>query len=140
MAIRFADEPGHCPDPSSTPDPLTGGFCASNFSVGPAVGKFCWDRQPDYSAFRESSFGHGILEVPFPSYLTSSPRCLLCAMHHKHGGRTVTLNKLIYMLCLGTNYLKDIQANKALLYHVRFLCNNLMLVGLKQGCCIVNII
>ncbi|KAJ4728474.1 Purple acid phosphatase [Melia azedarach] len=35
MAIQHADEPG----------------------------KFCWDRQPDYSAFRESSFGHGILEV-----------------------------------------------------------------------------
>ncbi|KAK9183463.1 hypothetical protein WN944_026615 [Citrus x changshan-huyou] len=30
---------------------------------GPAAGKFCGDRQPDYSAFRESSFGHGILEI-----------------------------------------------------------------------------
>ncbi|KAK1270133.1 Purple acid phosphatase 15 [Acorus gramineus] len=30
---------------------------------GPATGNFCWDRQPDYSAYRESSFGHGILEV-----------------------------------------------------------------------------
>ncbi|CAI0380384.1 unnamed protein product [Linum tenue] len=29
-----------------------------------AKGKFCWDSQPEWSAFRESSFGHGILEVP----------------------------------------------------------------------------
>ncbi|KAJ0035283.1 hypothetical protein Pint_25435 [Pistacia integerrima] len=40
-----------------------GGFCAFNFTSGPAAGKFCWDRQPGYSAYRESSFGHGILEV-----------------------------------------------------------------------------
>lgn len=63
MAITHADEPGNCPEPGSTPDPYMGGFCAFNFSSGPAAGKFCWDRQPDYSAFRESSFGHGILEV-----------------------------------------------------------------------------
>ncbi|RDX65612.1 Purple acid phosphatase 15, partial [Mucuna pruriens] len=63
MAINFADEPGHCPDPLSTPDPYMGGFCATNFTFGPTVSKFCWDRQPDYSAFRESSFGYGILEV-----------------------------------------------------------------------------
>ncbi|KAL6978794.1 Purple acid phosphatase 15 [Sarracenia purpurea var. burkii] len=63
MAIKHADEPGHCPEPSSTPDPYMGGFCATNFTTGPAAGRFCWDRQPDYSAFRESSFGHGILEV-----------------------------------------------------------------------------
>ncbi|KAF7845567.1 Purple acid phosphatase 15 [Senna tora] len=63
MSVEFADEPGHCPDPSSTPDPYMGGFCATNFTFGPAKGKFCWDRQPEFSAFRESSFGHGILEV-----------------------------------------------------------------------------
>ncbi|KAK2414125.1 purple acid phosphatase [Trifolium repens] len=63
MSIPFADEPGHCPDPSTTPDPYMGGFCATNFTFGPAAGKFCWDRQPDYSAFRESSFGYGIFEV-----------------------------------------------------------------------------
>ncbi|KAG5002305.1 hypothetical protein JHK87_023377 [Glycine soja] len=63
MAIKFADEPGHCPDPLSTPDPYMGGFCATNFTFGTKVSKFCWDRQPDYSAFRESSFGYGILEV-----------------------------------------------------------------------------
>lgn len=73
MAIKFADEPGHCPDPLTTPDPYMGGFCATNFTFGPAVSKFCWDRQPDYSAFRESSFGYGILEVLFPSYPTSRP-------------------------------------------------------------------
>ncbi|KAJ8425407.1 hypothetical protein Cgig2_028787 [Carnegiea gigantea] len=63
MAIQHADEPGNCPEPSSTPDKFMGGFCAANFTSGPAAGKFCWDRQPDYSAYRESSFGHGILEV-----------------------------------------------------------------------------
>ncbi|OMO90735.1 hypothetical protein CCACVL1_07306 [Corchorus capsularis] len=63
MAIEHADEPGNCPEPSSTYDVYMGGFCATNFTSGPAAGKFCWDRQPDYSAFRESSFGHGILEV-----------------------------------------------------------------------------
>lgn len=63
MAIEHADEPGNCPEPSTTPDKYMGGFCAANFTSGPAAGKFCWDRQPDYSAYRESSFGHGILEV-----------------------------------------------------------------------------
>lgn len=63
MAIEHADTPGNCPEPLTTPDPYMGGFCATNFTTGPAAGKFCWDRQPDYSAFRESSFGHGILEV-----------------------------------------------------------------------------
>ncbi|XVF21375.1 hypothetical protein REPUB_Repub12eG0085100 [Reevesia pubescens] len=63
MAIEHADEPGNCPEPSSTYDVSMGSFCATNFTRGPAAGKFCWDQQPDYSAFRESSFGHGILEV-----------------------------------------------------------------------------
>ncbi|KAK9933218.1 hypothetical protein M0R45_020421 [Rubus argutus] len=32
-------------------------------TVGDGAGKFCWDQQPEYSAYRESSFGHGLLEV-----------------------------------------------------------------------------
>lgn len=64
MAINHADDPDNCPDPSTTPDDYMGGFCAFNFTSGPAAGKFCWDRQPEYSAYRESSFGHGIVEVP----------------------------------------------------------------------------
>ncbi|PIN14696.1 Purple acid phosphatase [Handroanthus impetiginosus] len=63
MAITHADDPGHCPEPFTTPDEFMGGFCAYNFTSGPATGKFCWDRQPEYSAYRETSFGHGILEV-----------------------------------------------------------------------------
>ncbi|CAN4120788.1 unnamed protein product [Withania somnifera] len=63
MAIEHADEPGKCPKPASTPEKFMGGFCAYNFTSGPAAGNFCWDQQPDYSAYRESSFGHGILEV-----------------------------------------------------------------------------
>lgn len=63
MAIPHADDSGNCPDPTSTPDSYMGGFCAYNFTSGPAAGKFCWDRQPEFSAYRESSFGHGIFEV-----------------------------------------------------------------------------
>ncbi|VAI20479.1 purple acid phosphatase 15 [Triticum aestivum] len=63
MATTHADEPGHCPDPRPKPNAFIGCFCAFNFTSGPAAGRFCWDRQPDYSAYRESSFGHGILEV-----------------------------------------------------------------------------
>jgi hypothetical protein len=63
MATTHADEPGRCPDPLSTSDPFIGGYCGFNFTSGPAAGRFCWDRQPDYSAYREASFGHGILEV-----------------------------------------------------------------------------
>ncbi|XP_060959895.1 purple acid phosphatase 15 isoform X2 [Cannabis sativa] len=63
MAIAHTDEPGNCPKPSETIDPFMGGSCAFNFTSGPAAGKFCWDEQPEYSAYRESSFGHGILEV-----------------------------------------------------------------------------
>ncbi|XXG78603.1 hypothetical protein AAC387_Pa08g2511 [Persea americana] len=63
MAVSHADDPGNCPEPLDTMDPDMGGSCARNFSTGPAAGKFCWDEQPNYSAFRESSFGHGILEV-----------------------------------------------------------------------------
>ncbi|KAK3006867.1 hypothetical protein RJ639_015532 [Escallonia herrerae] len=63
MAITHADEPGNCPEPSTTPDDFMAGFCAYNFTSGLASGKFCWDQQPDFSAYRESSFGHGVLEV-----------------------------------------------------------------------------
>ncbi|GMH08034.1 hypothetical protein Nepgr_009874 [Nepenthes gracilis] len=63
MAIPHADDPGNCPDPLTIPDPYIDQFCAFNFTSGPGAGKFCWDRQPDYSALRETSFGHGILKV-----------------------------------------------------------------------------
>lgn len=76
MAIKHADDPGNCPDPLTTPDQFIGGFCATNFTSGPAAGKFCWDRQPEYSALRESSFGHGILEVVLLSLSTNFIKCL----------------------------------------------------------------
>eukprot|EP00268_Persea_americana_P069188 TRINITY_DN9782_c0_g1_i2.p1 TRINITY_DN9782_c0_g1~~TRINITY_DN9782_c0_g1_i2.p1 ORF type:complete len:202 (+),score=26.42 TRINITY_DN9782_c0_g1_i2:196-801(+) len=60
--IDHADDPGKCPLPSDN-KPEFGGVCHLNFSSGPAKGKFCWDKQPEWSAYRESSFGHGILEV-----------------------------------------------------------------------------
>ncbi|KAF5752492.1 purple acid phosphatase superfamily protein [Tripterygium wilfordii] len=59
VAVEYADEPNNCPEPSTN----FGGSCSFNFTSGPATGKFCWDRQPEYSAYRESSFGLGILEV-----------------------------------------------------------------------------
>ncbi|KAJ4818859.1 Purple acid phosphatase [Rhynchospora pubera] len=69
LAISHADDPGNCPEPASTHDSNLGDdFCATNFSVGPAAGQFCWDRQPEYSAYREGSFGHGILEVINQTY------------------------------------------------------------------------
>ena len=78
MAIPHADEPGQCPEPSTTPDKYMGGFCAFNFTSGPAAGRFCWDRQPDYSAYRETSFGHGVLEVP--PLLQSLPQTQACTL------------------------------------------------------------
>ncbi|KAJ1694365.1 hypothetical protein LUZ63_011063 [Rhynchospora breviuscula] len=65
--VEFADDPGKCPKPTDN-KPEFGGVCHMNFSTGPAEGKFCWDRQPDWSAFRDSSFGHGILEVINSTY------------------------------------------------------------------------
>lgn len=65
--IDHADDPGKCPSQSDNV-PEFGGVCHLNFSSGPAKGKFCWEKQPEWSAFRESSFGHGILEVINSSY------------------------------------------------------------------------
>lgn len=65
--VDHADDPGKCPSPGDNV-PEIGGVCHLNFSSGPAKGKFCWDRQPEWSAFRESSFGHGILEVINSTY------------------------------------------------------------------------
>jgi hypothetical protein len=62
IEISHADDVGHCPRPDAN-KPEYGGICPFNFSSGPAAGKFCWNQQPEWSAFRESSFGHGILQV-----------------------------------------------------------------------------
>lgn len=60
--VDHADEEGKCPSPSDNV-PEFGSVCHTNFSFGPGKGGFCWERQPEWSAYRESSFGHGILEV-----------------------------------------------------------------------------
>ncbi|KAJ6934223.1 purple acid phosphatase 23 isoform X1 [Populus alba x Populus x berolinensis] len=65
--VDHADEPGNCPSAGDN-IPEFGGVCHIKFSSGPAEGKFCWDKQPEWSAFRESSFGHGILEVVNSTY------------------------------------------------------------------------
>ncbi|XP_024983226.1 purple acid phosphatase 23 isoform X2 [Cynara cardunculus var. scolymus] len=65
--VDHADEPGKCPSPGDN-IPEFGGVCHTNFSSGPAKGRFCWDKQPEWSAYRESSFGHGILAVVNSTY------------------------------------------------------------------------
>lgn len=60
--VDHADDPGKCPSAGDN-IPEFGGVCRLNYSSGPAEGKFCWNTQPEWSAFRESSFGHGTLEV-----------------------------------------------------------------------------
>lgn len=65
--VDHADEPGKCPSPGDNV-PEFGGVCHTNFTSGPAKGQFCWDKQPEWSAYRESSFGHGILEVVNSTY------------------------------------------------------------------------
>jgi hypothetical protein len=84
--IDHADAPEKCPSPGDN-HPEFGGVCHLNFTSGPAKGRFCWERQPEWSAFRESSFGHGILEVINLLYYIafSSSVALLCKkqMHIK---------------------------------------------------------
>lgn len=65
--VDHADDPGECPSPGDNV-PEFGGLCHLNFSSGSAKGKFCWSQQPEWSAYRESSFGHGILEVINSTY------------------------------------------------------------------------
>jgi len=68
LAVEHADEEGLCPIPTKTPDKnfaYLSGFCGFNFSNG----QFCWDKQPDWSAWRDSSFGHGIIEVVNSTHL-----------------------------------------------------------------------
>ncbi|XP_040994094.1 purple acid phosphatase 23 [Juglans microcarpa x Juglans regia] len=65
--VDFADDPGKCPSAADN-IPEFGGTCHLKFSSGPAKGQFCWNKQPEWSAYRESSFGHGILEVVNSTY------------------------------------------------------------------------
>ncbi|KAL8486773.1 hypothetical protein ACS0TY_023458 [Phlomoides rotata] len=62
IEVDHADDPGKCPSAGANV-PEFGNVCHMNFSFGPGKSQFCWDRQPEWSAYRESSFGHGILEV-----------------------------------------------------------------------------
>jgi len=68
LAIPHADTKGNCPQPMRTPDrgfAYLSGYCGFNFTNG----KFCWDKQPVWSAWRDSSFGHGIIEVKNSTHL-----------------------------------------------------------------------
>jgi hypothetical protein len=61
LATHHADDPGYCPSVTNI-HPEYGGVCPFKYTSG-ADSRFCWDRQPEWSAYRESSFGHGMLEV-----------------------------------------------------------------------------
>lgn len=68
LELIHADDDGACPDPLTTPDKgfsYLSGYCGFNFTNG----KFCWDKQPVWSAWRDSSFGHGIIEVVNSTHL-----------------------------------------------------------------------
>lgn len=64
--VDHADDPGKCPGERDNV-PEFGGMCHIRFAStgGGRDGKevFCLDRQPEWSAYRESSFGHGVLDV-----------------------------------------------------------------------------
>ncbi|XP_010522401.1 PREDICTED: LOW QUALITY PROTEIN: purple acid phosphatase 13 [Tarenaya hassleriana] len=61
LEVEHADDgPGNC---SVLCEICGERFCSSNFMPWPENGASCPDRQPDYSAYRESSFGFGMLEV-----------------------------------------------------------------------------
>ncbi|ESQ51860.1 hypothetical protein EUTSA_v10016507mg [Eutrema salsugineum] len=60
LDIEHADDPGNCPDHSQK---NSVGSCGFNSTLGHVNDEFCPVSQPDYSAYRESSFGFGMLEV-----------------------------------------------------------------------------
>lgn len=82
LALLHADDEDGCPDPMKSLDKNfanLSGYCGFNFTNG----KFCWDKQPAWSAFRDSSFGHGIIEVSIESFSSCilnllSGSCCLC--------------------------------------------------------------
>ncbi len=53
----YADDPGKCPTPSVPSYQKAGGFCP----VHPYNGSLCASSQPAWSAFREPTYGHGIM-------------------------------------------------------------------------------
>ncbi|KAL3151075.1 hypothetical protein ABBQ38_012945 [Trebouxia sp. C0009 RCD-2024] len=54
----FADQPGFCPAANKTiPKYQPGGFCPTYVYDG----EFCATSQPEWSAFREPAYGHGVL-------------------------------------------------------------------------------
>lgn len=60
--INDAPTPGYCADPKANY-----GFPSYQplrcFSFENDYGGFCWNQQPPWSAYREPSFGHGVLEI-----------------------------------------------------------------------------
>lgn len=100
--VDHADEPGKCPSAQDN-IPEFGGVCHMNFSSGPAKSQFCWDTQPEWSAYRESSFGHGILEVVNSTYaLWTWHRNQDIYKEDKHGDQIYIVRQPQY-LCFNTS-------------------------------------
>jgi predicted phosphodiesterase len=103
LALLHADDEGGCPDPMKTPDhnfAHLSGYCGFNFSNG----KFCWDQQPVWSAWRDSSFGHGIMEVKNSTHM-------LWTWHRNQDHYDQVVGDQIYIvrqpeICMNQNYLK----------------------------------
>ncbi|KAG2296695.1 hypothetical protein Bca52824_043364, partial [Brassica carinata] len=66
LETEHVDDPGNCPDHSQR---NSVGSCSFDFTLGPVNDELCPLNQPDYSAYRESSFGIGMLEVSLLSHL-----------------------------------------------------------------------
>ncbi|CAM6083935.1 unnamed protein product [Calypogeia fissa] len=69
FSLPHADEPNQCPKHPEKGGDDIGGYCGFRFDSGPAAGQYCWDRQPEWSAMRETSFGHGIINVMNSTHL-----------------------------------------------------------------------
>lgn len=64
LAIPFVDGPGNCPDPDAQAP-----WDQPQKCVTYQDGEYCPQSQPKWSAFREPSFGHGILTVHNATYM-----------------------------------------------------------------------
>ncbi|CAA0374195.1 unnamed protein product [Arabidopsis thaliana] len=60
LETQHVDDPGNIPDPSQNYSCRSSGL---NSTLEPVKDETCPVKQPEYSAYRESSFGFGILEV-----------------------------------------------------------------------------
>lgn len=74
VLTKWSDQPGNCPNRTlgDSPGSKFKGNCLTfqEADVGGANDGYCSPSQPEWSAVRESSFGHGTLEVTNSTHLT----------------------------------------------------------------------